>query len=357
MLDYKKIFSLEPYALSQEKKDIWYFNKIKKLSLHHYRNCKEYKLITDKLFQKIDMAKKIYDLPYTHVEIFKNFNLSTKGRNNISENKVFESSGTSNSVKSKINLSRENAILQSLALKNILINFFKSKKKKIFFTESSDLIKNKDVHSAKSAGIQGFRQFAEEHEFLIDENQNLKIEVLKNFIDQNPEEEFFIFGFTSSVWQNLLEKLKAKNIFLKKNKGILIHGGGWKKLENKKISRRDFNENVKKIIGVSKSHNYYGMVEQTGSIYFECENEFFHTSIYSDIFFRDKNLNILKKDKIGLIQTLSLLPVSYPGHNILTEDIGALAGIDDCLCGRKGKYFVIKGRAPNTESRGCSDVH
>lgn len=133
MLDYKKIFSLEPYALSQEKKDIWYFNKIKKLSLHHYRNCKEYKLITDKLFQKIDMAKKIYDLPYTHVEIFKNFNLSTKGRNNISENKVFESSGTSNSVKSKINLSRENAILQSLALKNILINFFKSKKKNFFY--------------------------------------------------------------------------------------------------------------------------------------------------------------------------------------------------------------------------------
>lgn len=356
MLDYKKIFSLKPYSLDQGKKDIWYFDKIKQLTSYHYKNCKEYRLISDRMFKKINILKKIQDLPYTHVEIFKKFNLFTDRVKNKKENKVFVSSGTSKLGTSKINLSRENAILQSLALKNILIDFFKSKKKKIFFTENSSLIKNKNVYSAKSAGIQGFRQFAEEYEFLIDDNHNLKIETLKNFINQNPEEEFFIFGFTSSVWQNLLEKLKAKNIFLKKNKGILIHGGGWKKLENKKISRKDFNENIEKTLGISKSHNYYGMVEQTGSIYFECEKGFFHTSIYSDIFFRDKNLDTLKKGKIGLIQTLSLLPISYPGHNILTEDIGVLMGVDDCLCGRKGKYFLIKGRAPNTEIRGCSDA-
>lgn len=54
---------------------------------------------------------------------------------------------------------------------------------------------------------------------------------------------------------------------------------------------------------------------------------------------------------------MSILPNSYPGHNILTEDIGKLFGIDDCKCGRKGKYFLVSGRAPETEVRGCSDIY
>ena len=59
----------------------------------------------------------------------------------------------------------------------------------------------------------------------------------------------------------------------------------------------------------------------------------------------------------GIIQLLSPLATSYPGHNILTEDIGEILGIDDCKCGRKGKYFSIEGRVPGTEIRGCSDAY
>jgi hypothetical protein len=50
------------------------------------------------------------------------------------------------------------------------------------------------------------------------------------------------------------------------------------------------------------------------------------------------------------------LPLSYPGHNILTEDIGIIKGIDNCKCGKKGKYFKVLGRVPDAELRGCSDV-
>ena len=99
------------------------------------------------------------------------------------------------------------------------------------------------------------------------------------------------------------------------------------------------------------------MVEQTGSIFLECEYGFFHTSIFSEIYIRDHNLNLAPNKKIGLIQILSLLPLSYPGHNILTEDLGLIIGTDDCKCGRKGKYFLVTGRVPGTENRGCSDVY
>ena len=66
----------------------------------------------------------------------------------------------------------------------------------------------------------------------------------------------------------------------------------------------------------------------------------------------DKPLN---KGK-GLVQLITPLAQSYPGHNILTEDIGEIFGIDDCKCGRKGKYFKIYGRLEHSEIRGCSDT-
>ena len=71
---------------------------------------------------------------------------------------------------------------------------------------------------------------------------------------------------------------------------------------------------------------------------------------------RDKNLNTLKKNRKGIVQLCSILPTSYPGHNILTEDIGIVKGEDDCSCGKKGKYFKILGRVKSAELRGCSDV-
>ena len=99
------------------------------------------------------------------------------------------------------------------------------------------------------------------------------------------------------------------------------------------------------------------MMEQTGSVFLECEKGYFHCSIFSDVFIRNSQLKLSKIGETGLIQTLSLLPLSYPGHNILTEDIGIIHGVDDCKCGKKGKYFSVLGRVPSAELRGCSDVN
>ena len=88
----------------------------------------------------------------------------------------------------------------------------------------------------------------------------------------------------------------------------------------------------------------------------ECEKGFYHTSNFSDILLR-KTLNSLAGiGEKGLVQLISPLPVSYPGHNILTQDIGEIFGEDDCACGRKGKYFMIYGRTEEAEIRGCSDA-
>ena len=104
-------------------------------------------------------------------------------------------------------------------------------------------------------------------------------------------------------------------------------------------------------------YNYYGMVEQVGSIFVECEEGFLHPPIFSDVIIRDKiNLKPLKINNTGIVQVNSCLPKSYPGHILLTEDVGIIHGIDDCKCGRKGKYFSIQRRLKKAELRGCSDT-
>jgi hypothetical protein len=100
------------------------------------------------------------------------------------------------------------------------------------------------------------------------------------------------------------------------------------------------------------------MVEQTGSIYIQCEQGHLHAPIFSDIVIRDPvDFNPLEIGQTGLIETLSLTPLSYPGHALLTEDLGRIEGEDDCSCGRLGKYFTVMGRLQNAEVRGCSDTY
>ena len=100
------------------------------------------------------------------------------------------------------------------------------------------------------------------------------------------------------------------------------------------------------------------MAEQLGSVFVECEYGHMHCSNFSDILIRNPfDFSIVGKRKKGLIELQSLLPTSYPGHVLLTEDEGEILGEDDCPCGRLGKYFKIHGRIKGAEIRGCSDTY
>lgn len=355
MLDYKKIFSENPFSMTQKDKEKWYYKYQKELTFYHYKNCIEYKKLSDRVFGGINSKKKLSDFPFVPVYLFKDFDLNS--RNNQNSSKILTSSGTTGSKTSKIYLDRETSLLQSRALSTIFSNILNDRKSTIFFVDTPKVILGRDALSARGTAIKGFSQLVKKSTFLLDEKFNLKIERLIEFLKHNPDEQFIIFGFTSFLWTHLIQKMQSNKMKISKNNGILIHGGGWKKMNDQAVDRDVFNEHIKEIIGVNSVHNYYGMVEQAGSIFLECEYGFFHSSIFSEIFIRDNNLKLSPIKQNGLIQTLSLLPLSYPGHNILTEDIGALEGADDCRCGRKGKYFSIKGRVSGTELRGCSDVN
>ena len=105
--------------------------------------------------------------------------------------------------------------------------------------------------------------------------------------------------------------------------------------------------------------NYYGLVEQTGSIFMECKKcKNFITSNFSKIIIRTKELKPQKDNSIGLIQLFSLIPTSYAGHILLTEDEGKIVKRGKCkYCKqKKGTRFKVFGRTKMAELRGCSDT-
>ena len=181
---------------------------------------------------------------------------------------------------------------------------------------------------------------------------------LDAFLAKHAAGPILIFGFTFMVWEYLCEALRKEDARLSIPQAVLIHSGGWKRMQERAVGNKQFKEVLRERCGIRRVHNFYGMVEQVGSVYMECEHGHLHAPSFADILIRNPaDWSLQPPGTPGVVQTLSVLPRSYPGHSLLTEDWGTLLGVDDCPCGRQGAHFLIHGRVPQAELRGCSDVH
>jgi phenylacetate-coenzyme A ligase PaaK-like adenylate-forming protein len=99
------------------------------------------------------------------------------------------------------------------------------------------------------------------------------------------------------------------------------------------------------------------MVENIGVVYPDCEHLNKHVPIFADVTVRSPlTLEPVREGATGILQVGSLLPESFPGHLLLTEDLGTVVTYDGCPCGRRGLAFRLAGRIPQAELRGCGDV-
>lgn len=332
---------------------------IKELTCYHIDNCAEYKSIVNKVFYKNfdkNKIKSLEDIPYIPVNIFKKYNLKSIDNQNIF--KVLKSSGTTGQKISKIFLDKTNVKMQSYALSKIFSDFTGLKRPRIIIIDSPELLKPSSIFSARSAGIRGFSSLCRKPIFALNEDMQVDLNLIEDALTQN-NENFILYGFTYIIWLYFLKKKlpnKIRNILSEKT--TLIHGGGWKKLKDLKISKKDFKKEIKDKLGIEKVYDYYGMVEQTGSIFMECSHGYLHTNPLCEVISRSQNnLKKVEINNVGIAQVISCLPVSYPGHSLLTDDLIKIHGVDDCKCGRKGTFFEVLGRLDISEPRGCSDTY
>ena len=354
MFQINDIMTTSPFSLSKKGKSILFKEALSSLTNHHYQHCTEYKSILDALKYNGGINYSCNQFPFLPVRLFKDYKLSSIDDEIIF--KTMNSSGTSGQGVSKIYLDKENAFSQTKVLTKIVSTVLGNKRLPMLIIDSKSVKKDRYTFTARGAGTTGFSIFGKDVTYALDDNMELDIDKVKYFFQRHKNKKIFIFGFTFIIWKYFVKYIHDINLKLPPLDGVVIHGGGWKKLADEAVDNVQFRKSVYDACGVNNVINYYGMVEQTGSIFLECSEGYLHCSIFSDIIIRRNDFSICDFKEIGLVQLISLLPTSYPGHNIISEDLGEIIGIDDCKCGRLGKYFIIHGRAEKAEIRGCSDT-
>lgn len=358
-MNFDEYIQIPPYSLDRKEKQRMLTERLRYLTVHHRGNCQEYARILDSISYNPDYAAGYYDLPFLPVRLFKELSLKSVPQEAVV--KTMTSSGTSGQAVSKIYLDRRTASNQQKIMVKIVSDFTGSSRMPMIILDCPSVVRDRQMFSARGAGILGFSIFGAKKIYALDDNMELDVEAVREFLEKFKGQPVLLFGFTFMIWQHFykeLVRLKENGIEFDLGGGILIHGGGWKKLESEAVSPGEFHARLKGICGIDHIYDYYGMVEQTGSIYMQCEYGHLHASIFSDVILRRPvDFGVCDIGECGIIQVVSTIPESYPGHSLLTEDEGILLGEDDCPCGRKGKYFKVIGRLKNAEIRGCSDTY
>ena len=357
-MTFKELLQISPYSLDKTEKEKLLTERLVELTEFHRRNCPAYADILNTISYEKQRISSYKDLPFLPVRLFKELSLNSVPQAEIV--KSMTSSGTSGQKVSKIYLDRTTSSNQQKAMVKIVNEFTGSSRMPMVILDCPSVVKDRNMFSARGAGILGFSIFGKKKIYAFNDDMQLDIAGLEAFLDQHEGSKILLFGFTFMVWQYFYKELvhlKGEGKIFDLSNSILVHGGGWKKLTGEAVGPEEFHKALKDVCGLESIHDYYGMVEQTGCIYMECECGHLHASIFSDVIARrPEDFSECEIGERGILQVVSTIPESYPGHSLLTEDEGVILGEDDCPCGRKGKYFRIFGRLKNAEIRGCSDT-
>jgi hypothetical protein len=354
-MNLSEFINLPQFSLDKEKKSIYLIEIINELHNYHFNHSIEYKKITEQFFNNQGNIQRLEDMPFLPVSLFKTQLLKSVDEKDIY--KILTSSGTTGQIPSRIVLDKTTANFQSIALSKIMTHVIGNERIPMLIVDSKSVLKDRNSYSARGAGIIGLSVFGKNHFYLLNEEFQPDLNNLRKFVENFNGKRILIFGFTFLIWQYLVKN--ELGIELDFSNAILIHSGGWKKLQELAVDNSIFKNLLFKKFGIQKEniYNFYGMVEQVGSIFLENSDEYLHCPNFSEIIIRNpEDFSVQPIGKEGLIQVISVLPRSYPGHSLLTEDIGICLGEDDASNGWKGKYFKLVGRAKKAEPRGCSDT-
>jgi hypothetical protein len=349
------VFDVPPFSLAKRDKAALFASALAELTAHHRGRCAPYRRILDTLGVDAARIRGVEDVPFLPVRLFKEFDLASVSEGEVT--RVVTSSGTSQQPVSRVFLDRTTAVNQARALARIVSSFSGPARLPMLVLDSPAALRDRSRLSARGAGIVGFSLLGRDVTFALDEQMELDRHAIDSFCRRYPQAPVLLFGFTHLIWEHVYKPLARSGDRVPLDNGILFHGGGWKKMAAQAVGRDVFRQSLRSVCGVERVHDYYGMAEQAGSIFVECEAGYLHSSVFSDVIVRDAEFSVCQHGEPGLVQVLSLLPHSYPGHSLLSDDVGRIVGEDDCLCGRLGKYMSIDGRLQDAEARGCGDTY
>lgn len=342
------------YGIRQDHKEAALAPALHDLTRHHAGNCPDYGRMVGAAYPGWESGSGLGAVPFIPISMFKQRSLGS-----VPESAIFKtltSSGTTGSEVSRILLDRPTAQRQTRALASVMRHILGVERRPMLIIDSSSILRDRKQFSARGAGIVGLMNFGRSPTYLLDSAFRPDADRLKEFATKHQGEAIFIFGFTFMVWRHLIKDLAATPLDL--SNAVLVHSGGWKKLEEERVDNGEFRRVLAEGFGIRHVYNFYGMVEQVGGVFIEGDDGLLHPPAFGDVIVRHPRT--WKEQPVGeegVLQVVSVLPTSYPGHSVLTEDLGVVEAIDSSATAHLGKAFRVVGRVPQADLRGCSDTY
>ncbi|WP_373318046.1 LuxE/PaaK family acyltransferase [Virgisporangium aliadipatigenens] len=342
---------LPQYGLPQAEKELLLRAELDRLTEHHRAHCPEYR----RLLTIFGSARGtgIAGVPWLPVSVFKTHRLLS-----VPESEVFKtmtSSGTTGQRVSRIVLDRATAQRQAQALVAIMATVLGPDRLPMLIVDSPAVVGDRRQMSARGAGVLGMAALGRHHTYALDTDMRVDVTAIRRFLERFGDRPFLMFGFTYMVWRHLVTELGAQADL---SRGVLVHSGGWKALQAQAVDNPTFKRVLRERFGLTRVHNFYGMVEQVGSVFLEGDDGYLHAPNFADVLVRDPvTWEPAPNGTVGVLEVVSALPTSYPGHAILTEDLGVVHDAGDPATGWGGTRLSVVGRLPRVELRGCGDTH
>jgi phenylacetate-coenzyme A ligase PaaK-like adenylate-forming protein len=306
-------------------------------------------------------ADTIADLPYLPVGTFKtNPALALVDAKEIK--RTLTSSATTGQVPSRVVLDGETSKRMTKGVTTIIKDFIGPARRPYLVIDTPENLRTQGELGARGAAIQGLGSFATEVICCLrcdsEGNASLDLEKLLDCAAKWKQTAVLAYGFTYVIWTQLVQPLQRRGITLNVPNVRVLHSGGWKRLEREAVTKEVFIEGVASVFGCSSDRiiDFYGMVENVGVVYPDCEHHNKHVPAFADVIVRDPlTLAPVAAGQKGLVQVCSALPTSFPGFLVLTEDMAEIIDYDNCPCGRRGTSFRFAGRVPKAEVRGCGN--
>lgn len=307
-------------------------------------------------------ASRIADLPYLPVGVFKvNLPLALTGPNEVK--RTLTSSATTGQVPSRIVLDAATAKRMTKSVTAIIRDFIGPARRPYLVIDIPENMTAQSELGARGAAIQSLGSFATEVVCCLrrspEGDSSLDLEKLLDCAAKWKQTDVLVYGFTYVIWTHLVQPLQRQGVTLGMSNVHVLHSGGWKRLEQQAVTKDVFIHDVASVFGCSQDRviDYYGLVENVGVIYPDCNHGNKHVPAFAEVIVRDpQTLSPVEAGEQGLIQVCSALPTSFPGFLVLTEDMAEIIDYDECPCGRSGMSFRFAGRAPKAEPRGCGNV-
>jgi phenylacetate-coenzyme A ligase PaaK-like adenylate-forming protein len=306
-------------------------------------------------------AESIADLPFLPVSVFKANPPPTLISPEEAKRTLF-SSATTGQIPSRVILDSATARRMSKGIVTILRDFIGPARRPYLVIDTPDSSSAEPELGARGAAIQGLGSFATETVYCLHGggmDPTLDSEKLLERARNWRRQEVLVYGFTYVIWNYFVKPLQSRGISLDMPNVRVLHSGGWKRLEAEAVTKEHFSDQVASIFGCPASNviDFYGMVENVGVIYPDCPCGNKHVPVFAEVIVRNPlTLEPVRAGEQGLVQVCSVLPTSFPGFLLLTEDIGEIVNYQDCPCGRRGTCFRFVKRMPKAEVRGCGNV-